>query len=468
MNAACLQAYTIPGIDAMQAAITPLLPLAPLQLAPVGAKAVALDFDGGRLSSDAGLVLLKDPDEQLGLTQNLAAVLSDPRDPRRVHFTPHDLLKQRVLHIAAGYEDANDANTLRHDPIFKLLLDRLPETGAPLASQPTISRFENRVSRTELSRMALVLVEQFLASYVSPPQLIVLDFDDTEDPAHGEQEQVRYDGYYGGYCFLPLHLYEGLSGRLITTIFKAKRFTGAQMLAVLTRLVKRLRQAWPHTLLIVRGDSHFAYPEVMQWIEEHPELSYVTGLTSNRVLTELAREVVEQAKRAYARAGGKITRFHSTRYQAGTWSHPRRVVIKVEVSDQGVNTRFVVTDLEHARTKVLYQHIYCARGQAENEIKDHKLYLKSDRTSCHRFEANQFRLFVHSAAYVLLDTLRREVLQTTPWASATMETLQLRLLKLGARVQEFTDWIKISLPSACPVAPVLRRSLTLLACVRLT
>ena len=240
----------------------------PLHLAPVGDKAVDLDFDGGRLSSDAGLVLLKDPDEQLGLTRDLAAVLSDPRDPRRVNFTQHDLLKQRVFQIAAGYEDANDANTLRHDPIFKLLLDRLPETGAPLASQPTISRFENRVSRTELYRMALVLVDQFIASYASPPQLIVLDFDDTEDPVHGEQEQARYDGYYGGYCFMPLHLYEGLSGRLITTIFKAKRFTGAQMLAVLKRLVKRLRHAWPDTLLIFRGDSHFAYPEVMQWIEE--------------------------------------------------------------------------------------------------------------------------------------------------------------------------------------------------------
>ncbi len=239
------------------------------------------------------------------------------------------------------------------------------------------------------------------------------------------------------------------------------------MLAVLTRLVKRLRHAWPHTLLIFRGDSHFAYPEVMQWIEAQPDLSYVTGLTSNRILTALAREVVEQAKRAYARDGGKITRFHSTRYQAGTWSRSRRVVIKVEVSDQGVNTRFVVTDMEHARTKVLYRQIYCARGQAENEIKDHKLSLKSDRTSCHRFEANQFRLFLHSAAYVLLDTLRREVLKTTPWASATMETIQLRLLKLGARVHECTDRIKISLPSSCPVAPVLRRSLTLLACVRL-
>jgi Transposase DDE domain group 1 len=468
MNVDSPKAYTIPEVDSMPAEMTTPLQLAPLHVAPVGTKAVDLDFDGGRLSSDAGLVLLHDPDDQLGLTRDLAAVLRDPRDPRRVHFTLHDLLKQRVLQIAAGYEDANDANTLRHDPIFKLLLDRLPESGPPLASQPTLSRFENRVSRTELYRMARVFVEQFIASYARPPTLIVLDFDDTEDPAHGAQEQVQYDGYYGGYCFLPLHVYEGLSGRLITTIFKAKRFSGAQMLAVLKRLVKHLRQAWPDTLIIVRGDSHFAYPEVMQWIEAQSHLSYVTGLTSNAVLTKLAHEVVEQAKRAYGRDGGKVTRFHSTRYQAGTWSRSRRVVIKVEVSDQGVNTRFVVTDLEQARAKGLYRHIYCARGQAENEIKDHKRYLKSDRTSCHRFEANQFRLFLHSAAYVLLDTLRREVFQTTPWASATMETIQLRLLKLGARVQEFTDRIKISLPSSCPVAPVLRRSLTLLACVRLT
>src|SRR5215467_9485457 len=178
MNVYSPKACTIPGVDAMQAASTPPRPLAPLPLAPVGTKAVALDFDGGRLSSDAGLVLLKDPDEQLGLTRNLAAVLSDPRDPRRVHFTPRDLLKQRVLQIAAGYEDANDANTLRHDPIFKVLLDRLPESGPPLASQPTISRFENRVSRTELYRLAKVFVDQFIASYDQPPQRIVLDVDD--------------------------------------------------------------------------------------------------------------------------------------------------------------------------------------------------------------------------------------------------------------------------------------------------
>lgn len=463
MNVASSKAYTIPGVDSMTDDIE-----SPLHLPPLEDKAILVAFDGGRLSSDGGLILLSDPDDQIGLTRDLAAVLRDPRDPRRVDFTTHDLLKQRVFQIAAGYEDANDANTLRHDPIFKLLLGRLPESGTPLASQPTISRFENRVSRTELYRMARVLVNQFIASYERAPKLIVLDFDDTEDPAHGQQEQIRYDGYYGGYCFMPLHLYEGLSGRLITTIFKAKRFSAAQMLAVLKRLVKHLRQAWPETLIVVRGDSHFAYPAVMQWIEAQAHLSYVTGLSSNVVLKQLAHEIVEQAKRAYERDGGKITRFHSTRYQAGTWSSPRRVVIKVEVSAQGVNTRFVVTDLEQTGAKVLYRQIYCARGQMENEIKDHKRYLKSDRTSCHRFEANQFRVFLHSAAYVLLDTLRREVLRGTPWARATMETLQLRLLKLGARVHEWTDRIKISLPSSCPVAPVLRRCLTILACVRLT
>src|SRR5499426_762045 len=296
MNARNHKEYTISGFDSMQATLATQRQRTPLLLAPVGDNTVELDFDGGRLSSDAGLILLKDIDDQLGLTRALAAVLADARDARRIHFTPDDLLKQRVLQIAAGYEDANEANTLRHDPIFKLLLNRLPETGAPLASQPTLSRFENHVSRTELYRMARVLVEQFLASYARPPQLIVLDFDDTEDAVHGEQEQARYDGYYGGYCFLPLHLYEGLSGRLITTIFKAKRFTGAQMLSVLKRLVKRLRHAWPDTLLIFRGDSHFAYPEVMQWIEAQAHLSYVTGLTSTAVLPPLAHEVVEQAK----------------------------------------------------------------------------------------------------------------------------------------------------------------------------
>jgi hypothetical protein len=320
------------------------------------------------LSSDAGLVLLKDVDEQLGLSRALAAVLQDPRDPRRTDFSYHDLLQQRVFQIGAGYEDANDSNSLRHDPIFKLMLNRPPQSGPALASQPTISRFENGVSRPELYRLAEVFVEEFITSYTQAPEVIVLDFDDTEDEVHGDQEQARYNSHYGSTCFLPLHVYEGLSGRLITTILKAKRFTGAQMLGVLKRLVERLRQVWPDTLLIYRGDSHFAYPEVMQWIEAQAHMHHVTGLTSNKVLQVLAKDVVDQAKRAYAKRGVKVTRFHSTSYQAGTWRRRRRVVIKVEVSEKGVNTRFVVTSMEQARTRVLYRTIYCARGDAENDI----------------------------------------------------------------------------------------------------
>jgi hypothetical protein len=377
---------------------------ASLHLAPVGGKAVALDCDGGRLSSDAGVVLLKDIDAPLGLTRNLAAVLSDPREPRRVNFPLEDLIKQRVWHIAAGSEDANDSNTRRDAPLCKLRLDRLPETGPPLASQPTMSRFDNRVARPELYRMALEWWHQCLASYAIPPQVIVLDVDDTADPVHGRQEQARYDGYYAGYCFLPLHIYEGLSGRLITTILKAKRFTGAQMFAVRKRLGKRRRQAWPAPLVILRGDSHCAYPEVMEWIAAQPGLGSVTGLPSNAVVKELAREGVEQAKRAYTGWGRKGTRFHSTRYQAQTWSRWRRVGIKVEARAPGVNTRLVVTDMEQARTKVLSQSSYGARGQAENERKEHQRYLKADRPSWHRFEAHQFRLWLHAAAYVLLET----------------------------------------------------------------
>ncbi len=407
MNAQLSRKDLISRNDQMQAGIIMPSQTASLHLADVAGKAVELDFDGGLLSSDAGLVLLKDVDEQLGLSRALAKVLKDPRDPRRINFSLQDLLQQRVFQITSGYEDANDSNALRHDPIFKLLLGRLPQSGPSLASQPTISRFENGVSRTELYRLAVVLMDQFIASYRKPPEIIVLDFDDTEDEVHGDQEQARYNDHYGSHCFLPLHVYEGLSGRLITTMLKAKRFTGQQMLKVLKRLVERLRHAWPDTLLIYRGDAHFAYPEVMQWIEAQPQMHHVTGLTSNQVLKALAKDVVEQATRAYTYRGVKVTRFHSTSYQAGTWSRTRRVVIKVEVSDDGVNTRFVVTDLEQARTQVLYQKIYCARGEAENDIKEHKTYLKSDRTSCHRFEANQCRLFLHSAAYVLLDTLRK-------------------------------------------------------------
>jgi|SRR5262245_45347823 len=243
---------------------------------------------------------------------------------------------------------------------------------------------------------------------------------------------------------MPLHLYEGLSGRLITTILKAKRFTGTQRLAVVKRRVTHLRHAWPDPLVRLRGASHCASPEVMPWSDEQPARHDVPGLTSKAVLQKLAREVVAQAKRAYVSNGRKVPRCHATRYQAPPWSRSRRVVIKVEGSAQGVHTRFIVTDMEQARPPGLYQHLSCARGQAENESQDHKLYLPSERTACHRFAAQQCRWLLHAAAYVLRETLRREVLRTTPWASAPMATLPWRFLKRGARVQERKDRMTIA------------------------
>lgn len=426
-------------------------------------KPVLLDFQGGRLTSDAGLLLLHQVDQHLGLTQALATVLRDERDPNRTSHSTEDLLRQRVFQIAAGYEDQDDSDTLRSDPIFKLLLGRAPETGADLASQPTMSRFENGVTRRELYQLAEGLLEAFIGSYAQAPEVIVLDFDDTADLAHGEQEQARFNAHVGDHGFLPLPVYEGLSGRLVLTMLKPKLLKGIELLSILRRVANRLRAAWPRTEILFRGDSHFAYPEVMAYLESEPRMHYVTGLGTNRVLKRLASELEAEARRRFARGDrAKVLRFHTVYYQASTWPKVRRVIVKVEVTDQGTNTRFIVTDLVRADAQRLYQQVYCARGQMENYLKDHKLALKSDRTSCHRFLANAFRLLLHSAAYVLLWALRAEVLGRSAWSRLRFETLQLRLLKLGACVKEEVDHIRISLPRACPVQAVLRRSFTLL------
>ena len=266
MNAQPFNVHQVSDVDAKQTDPAPQCQRAPRHLAPLGGKAVALDFDGGGFSSDAGVVLLKDIDEPLGLTQALAAVLSDPRAARRVHFTPQDLSKQRVWQIAAGYEDANDSHTRRDDPLCTLGLDRRPETGPPLASHPTDA--SRQCSPQGCGGAGSV--ERLL---YHPTQVCLSD-----EERHGQQEQARYDGYDGGYCFLPCHGYEGLSGRLITPMLQAKRCTGPQRLSVVQRLGKRLRQAWPETLLLLRGDSHFASPEGMQCIDAPPSMGLRTRL----------------------------------------------------------------------------------------------------------------------------------------------------------------------------------------------
>ncbi len=444
----------------------PAFPL-PISLLNVGNKAVELDFSGGLLTSDAGALLLREVEEQIGLIQAMVEVIPDARDARYVKHTLTELLIQRVAQIACGYEDANDCNDLRNDPVFKMLAGRFPELDEALASQPTMSRFENSISRTTLYRLARAFVDTFVASYEKAPETIVVDFDDTNNNVHGDQQLSLFNGYYGESCYMPLHVYEGLSGKLITTILKpGKRSNGKQMLAIVKRLITYLRAKWPKTLIVFRGDSHFTYPEVMDWIDTQENVMFVTGLTGNARLQEAVKTLVEHEKRIFESYGQKTTRFHSFYYQAESWSKSRRVIAKIEVSEKGTNVRFVVTNMEQAKARVLYRVIYCARGEDELYIKDHKRYLKSDRSSCRKFNANQFRLFLHSAAYVFLHTLKTNILKHTQFANATMETIRLRLLKIGALVRELKTKVKIELSSAYPLKDILSRSFRMFELLR--
>ena len=440
-----------------------------INLSGIKTTPVLLDFNGGSLTSDAGILLLGQVEQQVGIAGGLASMLDDQRDPRYVTHSVNDLVTQRVMQIAAGYEDANDSDTLRDDPAFKLVVGRLPESDPDLASQPTMSRFENSVSRTALYRIARMFADNFIASYDKPPKVIVLDFDDTEDETHGDQQLSMFNGYFKSHCLMPFHVYEGLSGKLVTTILKpGKRSTGKQMLAIVKRLIAYLRKHFPDTLIVFRGDGHFAYPEVMDWIEQQEKVTYVIGFTGNKRLMKLVEQQIERATKLYNYNKIDIRLYHSIYYQAKSWGGYRRIIAKIEITAKGLNVRFIVTDMKQAKAKALYSEVYCARGNAELYIKEHKLHLKSDRTSCTRFSANQFRVFLHSAAYVLMHALRANVLKHTQWAKASFETIRLKFLKIAARVRQLRTRVKIELPSSCPLKKTLSRSFQIFEVLRQT
>ena len=430
-------------------------------------KKVEVSFHDDHISSDGGVLLLREVEQETGLLQDIASVLKDERDQRYVEHSVETMLRQRVFQIACGYEDANDCNSLKSDPIFKMSADRLPESGSDLASQPTMTRFENAVGNGELYRIAEVFVRHFINSYGEEPPLIVLDCDDTNNNTHGDQQLTLFNHYYGEYCYMPLHIYEGLSGKLITCLLKpGRRSKSANVFSVLNRLIGFIRSYWKKTLIVVRGDSHFASRELMDWAEEQEKLHFITGLASNVKLKTRVAGKLKTAKELFERKKKKITLYHSFEYKAESWGCSQRVVAKIEYSHQGENVRFIVTDLRPYRTKTLYKLGYCGRGKMELFIKNHKRYLRSDRSSCNRFQANQFRLFLHSAAYVLLHTLQNEVLRGTQYAKSTMETLKLKLMKVAARVREIKTRIKIELPKSAPAIPAIVRSFQLFSVLR--
>ncbi len=415
-------------------------------------KPVHVAFDGGRLTSDGGVLMLAEIERRLGLAERLAKCIEDPRDPAAIEHPIAEMIRYRALLIAAGYPDGNDCDALRADPAFKLAVGRLPESGHDLCSQPTMSRLENLPGPTALMRMLATMVEFFCDSFAVVPARIVLDIDDTEDEVHGGQQLALFNAHYDSRCFLPIHIYEANTGKPVAIFLRpGKTPDGVEVARVLRHVIGRIRARWPRVEILVRGDSHYGRIEAMTWCERN-RIGYIFGLAGNKLLlrkvTDLAEDV---AVRRVSGESEKVRRHGEVDYAAKGWPgkpdhNARRVLARIEAGPQGSDTRFIITNLD-GTPEYLYETVYCARGQAENLIKAHKLHLASDRTSCSKATANQFRLLVHTVAYWLMHSLRGLAPKMSFWRDAQFETIRLSLLKVAARVTEMATRIKIALPS---------------------
>jgi hypothetical protein len=428
-------------------------------LSPAAGKPLIARFDGGQLSSDGGLLALREVEQRLGLAERLATCIDDPRASERVRHGLADILRFRMLMIAAGYEDGNDADSLRHDPVFKLALNRLPD-GAALCSQPTISRLENLPDLRALLRMARAMVGLYCASFRRVPRRIVLDVDDTFDAVHGEQQLRLFNAYYDEYGFQPIVVFDG-EGRPVAAMLRpARRPSGAEARAFLRRLVREIRGHWPRVEILIRADSHYCAPEVLDFCRA-AGLDFILGVASTTTLRRHV-EALEQstaARRTTVPGTDKLRRYKEFWDGAGSWSRVERIIARVEASAQGTDTRFVVTNLAGGTPRWIYEDLYCRRGQAENHIKAWRLHLAADRTSCSRATANQFRLMLHTGAYWLFWSLRSLMPKRSTWRTAQFDTLRLRLVKLAARVVSLKTRVMLHLPSACPDQAVMRLAL---------
>lgn len=461
-------------------------------------QAVVANFDGGTLTSDGGLLLLREADRKLGLIQRIDQVLPDPRDPRYVTHSQAEMLTSRIFGIAAGYEDGNDHQQLRHDSAFQVAAGRTPaemnyDQGSPLASPSTLSRLENRVDAKTCFRLHEVLVDTFLNSFETPPQEIILDFDATDDPTHGEQEKRYFNGFYDGYCFLPLYVFCG--DQLLVSYLRPSSVGAAHHARPITKLlVQKIRSRWPNVKIILRGDSGFAIERLMRWCDKN-DVHYVFGFAKNNVLNEQIACEMTRARILQAANGKNQRCFKWFRYRAERWDRHRWMIGKAEYGEKGANPRFVVTNLPsqfglvepvRSRPRIdgkqvrmttdrgtqcspiinpekFYETMYCQRGDMENRIKEQQLYLFADRTSCTDFMANQFRLLLSSFAYVLVDAIRRIGLDGSKAEAWQVHTIRNRLFKIAARVVVTCRRVVFHLASSCPYADIFYA-----ACARLS
>ncbi len=411
--------------------------------------------DAPQISSDGGALLLRQVDARHGLTQQLAALLEDDRDPSRRQHERVEQVRQRVYQIALGYEDCNDADELRHDAVLQLACGA---AGQALSSQPTLTRFENGISGRELNRLRDWLERSYVDSLAPSTSLVVLDIDSTDDPAHGAQEQVAFHGFYDQHMYHPLLVFDGETGQLVTALLRPGRAHAARGAAtILERLIRAIKRRCPHAAVIVRGDSAFALPRVLARLEalaaELGDVDYVLGLAKNARLLALAAPLLAEAAAEHAATQCFVRRFTWLSYAAASWPQDRAVVLKVEHGERGDNPRFLVTTLTEFPPGLIYDRAYCPRGQSENFIKDLKNALAADRLSCHRFVANAFRLMLHAVAYRLMHALRTTAARVEPaLGRLQMDTLRLRLLKVAAQVTSSARRILVQLPRAFPLA----------------
>jgi len=421
---------------------------------------VCVDFGGGTITSDGGLLLLRELDERLGLTRGLDAAVRDPRDGRYVTHELRTLLRQRVYQIAAGYEDANDASTLRYDPTMQVVAHR---PGGALASQPTLSRLENEIEWGSIARLTRLGVEWFEA-HVAPPPEVLLDVDSTDDPTHGAQQLSFFNGHYDEHMYHPLLVFEGTSGVLLGSRLRAGNEGGAtRLLPLLRSIVGRLRVGRPARRLALRADGGFCNPDVLAYAEA-AHLHYAIGLPTNSVLQAHVAHACTQAQKTFARQRQPLRRFRAFWYRAESWPAARHVCAKIEVTALGLNVRFVVTNRSGKPAEIFAW--YNARGQAENFIKDLKRDVAADRLSCHAFRANALRLQLHGLAYNLLVLFRLRALATTPLAMATIGTVRLRLFKVGGRVRHTARRLWIHLATGWPGQMVYRSVWAILATLK--
>jgi hypothetical protein len=432
--------------------------LLPFSLPSINQKKLTAAFDGGRISSDGGVLLLAGADRRLGLIDTLAGLIPDQRDPALVTHKLADILRARVLAIACGYPDADDLDWLRKDPAFKLACGRLPESGADLASQPTMSRWENMPDLRTLVRLCHAMVDLWCQRRRQPPKAIILDIDDTADTVHGHQQLSLFNAHHDERCFMPIHVYDAGSGHCLLTVLRpGKTPDGKEVRGHIRRLVRRIRRHWPDTIVTIRGDSHYGRHEAMQWCEQNG-VRYVFGLAGNTVLdSQVFAKTDEVCVRRSTAKLAMLRDFAETRYQAKSWSCQRRVVARVEATPKGLDTRYVVTNIAHGSPETIYADVYCARGQAENLIKRHKGQLASDRTSCRAPQANQMRLILHTAAYWLMREIGAAIPEGAAMAGAEFSTIRTRLLKIAVRVRETASRVRLAFAANCPDRALFRR-----------